>query len=275
MAEKLTTIRLNGGLGKHIVFTALLSKLCEKFGKLNIISPYPEVFIPLEMVEASIFIDDYENNMQEFAPIIKEIIAHDPYSTEFAFDDKHILTKWAEMFDIVYDGELPLTSMPIEGLPEPVTLPNKFIVVQFSGGQSPVGFQDTQVYQSTPMIAERNYPFAMAQILVNKLHVAFPEHEIINCSLPNEYQLEGTIHLPVPFYYYYEIVKYADQVICIDSMLQHIAATTSTPTTVLWNSAAWNPSHKYGWVKDSFTNLEQPHMTIDYNDIVNSIKEST
>ena len=275
--SKLPTFRVKGGLGKHIVFSSLLDAIREKYGAFNIISPYPEVFEGNSDIINNIFLDNYENNKKSFSNIISKIYAYDPYDHEFAFDDSHILDSWIEAYDL----NKSLVGEPIVKIPNSVisetknfihnSTSGKLILVQFSGGQSPIGFNNKRTYEQTDLTTQRNYPWQMAQILVNKLRTKFPEHSIINVSLPNEYQLKGTIRVPMNFRSHFYTTKAADLIICIDSMLQHIAATSDTPTIVLWNSKSFTPKHKFGWSKH--INIQEPDMVIDYDYIMNKVED--
>jgi len=257
------TYRIEGGLGKHIVFTCFLKGIFEKHGKFNVISSYKEVFENNPYVENSWL--DIEKDKSK----ISEIIFTEPYKTEFEFNEKHIIESWAQLLDIdkslITDPMVVLTEEEIQKAKE-FQPDGEFFIVQFSGGQSPAGWKETQEYKQTKMVNERNYPFQMAQILVNKLRKKYPKATIINCSLPNEYNLKGTIHIPVNFKSYFEFTKHAKGIICIDSMLQHISASNDTPTIVLWNRLSWTPSHKYGWKKH--VNLEEDFIAIDYDDVL-------
>jgi len=276
--KKIPTFKVKGGLGKHIVFSSLLNAIVKKYGMINIISPYPEVFTGSKNIQYNIFLDDYEGNKKEYGKIISKIYSYDPYDHEFAFDDKHILDSWIEAFEL----DKSLVSTPIVNIPKDVEnttkefikneTTGKLILVQFSGGQSPLNYSDKSVYKRTDMTIQRNYPFQMAQILVNKIKKEFPEHTIINVSLPNEYQLEGTIRIPMNFRSHFISTRIADAVICIDSMLQHISATTDTPTIVLWNSKSFTPKHKFGWKKN--IDIQEPDMIIDYDVVLEKLKES-
>lgn len=274
---KVPTFKVKGGLGKHIVFSSLLKAINKKYGIINIISPYPEVFTGNSGIQYNIFLDDYENNNKYYGQVISKIYSYDPYDHEFTFDDKHILDSWIEAFGL----NPKLVNTPIVKVPKDIIqstdefiekeTTGKLILVQFSGGQTPLGYDDTKVYQRTDMTVKRNYPFQMAQILVNKLKKEYPEHTIINVSLPNEYNLVGTKRIPMNFRAHFETVKKADVVICIDSMLQHISATSDTPTIVLWNSKSFTPSHKFGWKKH--INIQEPDMIIDYDDVLDEVKK--
>jgi len=270
--KKLHTFKVKGGLGKHIVFSSLLNAIHKKFGKINIINSYPEVFSGNKNIQSNIYLGEYERNPKKFSNLISKIHSYDPYDNEFAFDDKHILDSWIEEFKL----KKSLVKTPIVYIPNDVIektnefiekeTSGKIILVQFSGGQSPIDFNDKKVYNRTDMNTKRNYPFQMSNILVKKLQKLYPEYTFINVNLPNEFNIENTKRIPLNFRAFFEVVKKADLIICIDSMLQHIAATSNTPTIVLWNSKSFTPKNKYGW--EQHTNIQEPDMCIDYDVII-------
>ena len=276
--EKLPTFRVKGGLGKHIVFSALLPAIKAKYGRINIINAYPEVFLNNPDIQFIAGIEEYEQNKPHFARGISTIHAYEPYDTEFTFNDQHILGNWVQAYGL--DPEL--VDRPVVHLNDNQKelasnirkeIGDKYIIVQFSGGQSPLNFNEQQQYQMNEMTINRNYPYQMAQLLVNRIKFDFPEYRIINCSLPNEYNLMGAERIPTPFTTYFELVKDASMVICIDSMLQHVAATVDVPTIVLWNKMAWTPVHKYGWNVPNRVNIQEPYLLIEQQEIARLVRE--
>jgi len=276
--DKLPTFKVTGGLGKHIVFSSLIPHIVKKYGRINVLSAYPEVFQNNGDIQLSLGLIEYESFTKECSKVIEKIFYQEPYGTEFDFNNQHILEWWAERYclsvdmtdispKVFLDQNLIQQSMNILR-----DIGDKFILVQFSGGQSPIDFDGSNEYATNRMTNERNYPYQMAQILVNKIRFQFPEYKIINVSLPNEYNLLGTERIPVNFRVYFELVKHASVIISIDSMLQHISATSGKNNTiVLWNSLSYTPKHKFGWKQH--INLQERDLCIDYNEVIETIKK--
>ncbi len=87
---------LDGGVGKHIMFTALIDKLYEKNKqKLVINSAYPEIFTYSPYVADSrtlineIIFDTYYNYFRNY----DKIFHYDPYKSDFLKGQKHVLKK--------------------------------------------------------------------------------------------------------------------------------------------------------------------------------------
>lgn len=273
--NKLPTFKVTGGLGKHIVFSALLPALYKKYGEFHVLSAYPEVFFDAPEVQLSLGFSDFEQAKEECSKVIEKVYYKEPYGTEFDFNSQHILDWWIEAYQLddgLVDNPKLTCNEELQNQAKDVKeVSDKYIFVQFSGGQSPSEFSDQSIYQQTDMVTQRNYPYQMAQILVNKLKFQYPEYTIYNVSLPNEYNLYNTERLPIGFKVYKELVDDALVVICIDSMLQHIAATSDKHNTiVLWNQLAYTPKDKYGWVQHY--NLQEPNMCIDYNVILDKVR---
>lgn len=241
-------VMVEGGLGKHIIFTALTEDLKKKYEKVVVASAY------FDIMKACPFIDESHPYGQEnLSELVYEkdctIVAGNPYHNQrFIKKEIHILEAWAELLGIPYDKNKeykPLISP--ERLGDGVAndakkvlkeIGGKFILVQFYGGQTPLANGD-QPYQE---ILKRNYH--KADVLVQALKKKYPKFKIVNFSLKNEPDIKGTIKLEVPYLLYIEVTKKAEKIVCIDSSLQHIAAAAEKNAIVLWGET--RPEH-FGW----------------------------
>lgn len=129
-----------------------------------------------------------------------------------------------------------------------------FILVQFWGGQSPIGFDTNKPYNFENEPLKRHYPVEKAQKWVELFKKSNSDVEIIQYALPNEPQLEGCKHFTVPYLAYYVLSKQKNCLgaFCIDSSLQHLI-TGNTKVMVLW--AASLPEH-FGYTCNK--NIIQP-----------------
>jgi hypothetical protein len=233
---------IQGGIGKHVMFSSLIEKLSERDEeKIGIVSAYPDLFKYHPKVEVSAnfheagFYEKYiygsENN----------IIYREPYFSNYVKGDSHFIKNLAELLGVEYDNDLPdiyvdnFAKEECERFIE--NFPN-FIVTQFSGGQSPLNFDVNRPFINVGQI--KDYPRELAQKLVNKIHEKHPEYKILNYALPNEqtYNLEHTIHIESPYLFYVCLLSYAKTYIGIDSSLQHFAANryNNINGIVLWGS---------------------------------------
>ena len=241
-------ITVEGGLGKHIIFTALTKKLKEKYDEVNVTSPYPDI------MEACPFIDNsFQFGQADLSQLVYDdncdISNSNPYThPEFIKKKIHILQAWSEQLGIEYEGlknYKPL--IDIDRISPQIKLDTdniikqingKYVLIQLTGGQSPI----TNGQGNYVEILKRNYPYA--DELITKLRKKHPKHKILNFSLPNEKSYIDTIRLQAPYVFYFNLMKNADKVFCIDSALQHIAAAIEKKSIVIWGET--KPEH-FGW----------------------------
>lgn len=242
---KKVLISVEGGLGKHIMFTALTKGLKDKYDEVNVVSPYPDIMAACKYIDKS-----FQSGMADLTELVYsddcDIFSSNPYNhQDFIKKKLHILEAWAEQLNILTIKDRPVINtdlidknIKIETDKIISDLGDKYIVVQFCGGQSPIG-NGVGEYKE---VLKRNY--YDAQELVNLIKEKYPEHKILNYSLPNEYGLNHSVKLQAPYIFYFNILKSADKIVCIDSSLQHMAAAVNKEAIVLWGET--RPEH-FGW----------------------------
>lgn len=271
--KKLKTFRIEGGLGKHIVFTSLIKPLFDKFGKINIISSYDDIFSENEYVENSWSAAYFDQNRDELKEFIDEILFHEPYKTDFGMVDSHINESWGKAFGVEPE-DLPSFTADIKTLETSINFRKnlgKYFIVQFSGGQPPLEFNSDNPYMYNHLQLARNYPHQMGSIFIGKLKQKFPDYTIVDFTLPNEPKVNGCERLILPYTGYKELCSGAADIICIDSSLAHIAAVANKSAIVLWNTNAEGKPNNYGW--SIHKNIEAPDLTIDYDFVLKVLEE--
>ncbi|MDR1451374.1 MAG: hypothetical protein LBI57_03455 [Helicobacteraceae bacterium] len=271
------TYIIKGGLGKSIAFSALVQKLAEKEGeKINVISAYPDIFAWSPYIDRSWSAAQFDQNPELQAA--GKLIAAEPYDCEYKYDpDQHICAWWANEFDVNFDpnADLPRIALGGKALEISETIRARiagrsFGVVQFSGGQSPEGYNPDAHYPLTPMTLSRNYPPQIANVLMRRLRAAYPRTEWINFALSNEPDILAASKINAPYIAALELAKNAAIIVCIDGALAHFAAAAGRSAVVLWNSFAWANPNKYGW--HIHKNLVAPNMEHDYADAIDAVK---
>lgn len=246
----LDTYVVEGGIGKCVMFTALLPKLAERAGgPVQIVTPYVDVFRDNPLVkmcfdESSIPLDD---------PRILEsdnIYYSEPYKSNFVKGDWHLIQSYCKLHDIEYDPSMRpkmYTDWAKENANQWLAgnKVNKYIIIQFTGGQTPIGWDQNNQYISSN--AGRNYQPYFAQSIVNALNEKFPDHTIIDASMPNEPGYTGSIKCDQSYPLVHEILKKAQGFIGIDSCVQHFAASTGTPGVVIWGNTRWT---QFGYMQN-------------------------
>jgi hypothetical protein len=244
----LNTYIVEGGIGKCISFSALIPQLAEKDKEqIQIVTPYIDVFAnnPLVKIvydQASIPLDD--------SRIIESdnIIYCEPYKSNFVKGDDHLLKSYSELLGIQYDINIApklYTDHLTSELDNWLTANKikKYMLVQFTGGQSPIGWNINNQYVSTN--PDRNYPHYFAQNIIKAIKLGYPDITIIDITLPNEPGYTDTVKCDLPWPYLHELLKNSEGFISIDSMLQHLAAAVGVPGVVLWGNTRWT---QFGWM---------------------------
>ena len=116
----------------------------------------------------------------------------------------------------------------------------KFMLVQFCGGQSPLdmpadGDWSKKIYDYEHEPLKRHYPTGYAQWFIEAMKSKHPDVSIIQYALPNEPYLEGCEHFVLPYLVYYMLSKNPNCVgaVTIDSSLAHLI-TGNTKVMTLW-----------------------------------------
>jgi ADP-heptose:LPS heptosyltransferase len=238
----LNTYVIEGGIGKCTAFTALIPKLAEKAGEgIQIYTPYLDCFAFNPNVVMA-----YEQSLSITDPRIMasdNIFYCEPYKSNFALGKQHLIESYCELFGVDYDPQMApklytthLKDRATEWL-EKNGITGKYIMVQFSGGQTPVGWNASNQYASHN--PSRNYPPFLAQQVVNELRAEYPNTAIIDCTLPNEPGYAGTIKCDEHWAVIHEMLKSAEGFVGIDSSLQHFSASAQTRGVVIWGSTRW------------------------------------
>lgn len=255
--SKKCLINVDGGLGKNIMLTALMTVLAEKYDEIYVISPYVDVF------KACSYVTDAFEPGPKCATLYQELVLDEecdvlwkePYSNQrFIKKQCHLFDAWLEEFgitDVDTEGLLPCLDILEEELPkvrelvDRVSLPlGKFIIVQFCGGQSPLAPQQDKngnpiPYDERQEYLKRNY--YKGQQLINALKKEYPDCKIVHYALPNEPTYEGAEKLNLPYIAYRLLAERAFKVVCTDSSLQHIATGACEDITVIWGET--RPEH--------------------------------
>lgn len=238
----LNTYVIEGGIGKCTAFTALTPKLAEKAGEgIQIYTPYIDVFVNNPEVAMA-----YEQSLPLNDPRIMasdNIFYCEPYKSNFAFGKQHLIESYCELFGVEYDPQMApklytghLKERADEWL-EKNGVTGKYLLVQFSGGQTPVGWQPNNAYASHN--PGRNYPPYLAQNVINLLRSEYPNVTILDCTLPNEPAYAGTIKCDLHWAVVHELMKGAEGFISIDSCMNHFSASAKKRGVVIWGSTRW------------------------------------
>jgi len=258
----LHTYIVEGGVGKCVAFTALVDKLADKAGEpIQVHTPYFDCFAGNPNVRMV-----YDANtvpLHVDAIISSDLIEYaEPYKSNFIKGQQHIIESYANLHGVEFtSSDVPklytdhLKAYADEFLIKK-EITGKFILVQFTGGQSPLT-NGQGVYQS--INPSRNYPHYFAQQVVSGLKTKFPDVTIINCTMPNEPNLESTVRFEGNWPVIHELMKRCEGFVGIDSMLNHLSASAQKSGVVVWGNTS---PLQYGYSHNKNVNF---HNKLKYN----------
>ena len=248
-------VDLKGGLGLNFSFLRVAKALQTRGYKISVITPYWDIF-------AAANIPFYKPN--EFRDFIFDAKSENAYvATGRIYDQPSFIFKklnykygWIKFLGLgksnflSHDEYNHLDFSPEKTFPSLISSYNgvidrikkagyeDYILVQFSGGQSPLdippeGEWSKKPYDCTNEPLKRYYPVDKAQKFVDLYKEARPRTAVIQYSLPNEPILQGVIRPDETYLLFYMLSKHSKHVVCIDISLQHMASG-NCPVTVIW-----------------------------------------
>lgn len=252
-------INVEGGLGKHVMFTSILQEFKEKKGydETYVISPYYDVFQCCPSVTEAF--PPMQGTLYQELVLDPDCDVYwkEPYSNQkFIKKQCHLFEAWAEELGFSLDrpgnqyvpnlsnieNEFPeLFNLAQEKMKE---LNNNYIIVQFNGGQSPLSPMVDEngnpiVYSAKNESIKRNY--FKGQQIINELKEKYPNTTIVHFALPNEPSYDNSVKLEMPYLAYRILAKSAKAIITTDSSLQHLATGVNKNITVIWGET--RPEH--------------------------------
>ena len=232
MEKEYSIFHIEGGLGKHVLATAVAK--CIKNNHPNreliIVCAYPEVFLNLDYVDrvyrigmTPYFYDDYIKDKESL------IFKHEPYFTSDHINKKlPLIVNWCKLLGLEYNGEQPFLSFNLRQQQiahAKWTRDKPVMVIQTNGGP----LQE----QPFPYSWTRDIPYDVAQKLVD--HFSKYYHIIQICRdksnvLNNvEAFFESMSNMEL-----FSLLAYSQKRILIDSCLQNASAAMGLQSTVLW-----------------------------------------
>ncbi len=276
----LNTYIVEGGVGKCVAFTSLITKLRKK-SEVQIYTPYIDCFAGNPDVKLAL-----EETLPLQDPRIMasdNIYYSEPYKSNFQFGKQHLIESYCQLHNVDFDKSMKpkiYTDRHKDSVKEWLDKNEikKYILIQLTGGQSKWNYADGVQYQN--INPNRNYQPFLAQQLVNMLLEEYKDTTIINCVLPNEPHYQGTIRCDLHWSQIHEMLKGSEGFISIDSCLNHFSASAEKHGVVIWGSTRWTQfgySHNKNlqfhmtdkWIEEKFidndprNNMVEPKLIID------------
>jgi hypothetical protein len=238
---KYSIFHVQGGIGKHVAATAVAQAIKNNHPdrKLIVVCAYAEIFNNLSFVDRVYTIGTtsyfYQNYIQGKDSII---FHHEPYyTTDHIHKKLPLIQNWCKLYGLEYNNEQPV----IKFNKLQYDLSRKFwvkgskpiMVIHTNGGMMTT---DAKPYAWT-----RDMPEKLAQDLVDNYKKDYTIYQITKINSP---KLKGANHIfasqqqTLSLMEYFSVLLHSDKRILIDSSLQHAAAATNKPSTVLWNGTS-------------------------------------
>lgn len=234
--NKFVVWHIEGGLGKNIAATALISSVKKKYQdrKLIMVVSYPEVFLNHPDIDrvyrlgmTAYFYDDYIKGKDTI------VFRHEPYfQSDHIMRKKHLIENWCEILGIKYERQMPILhpNMMQKEMVFSWKREKPVMIIHTNGG--PV--QQTNVYSWT-----RDMPYQIAQNIVERYS---NKYHIIQIARHKGQMLNGVefIDRPMTNYELFSSLVLSEKRVLIDSCLQHVAAALGLKSTVLWIGTSSN-----------------------------------
>lgn len=221
--------RIEGGLGKHIMATAVCKGIKKQYpsSHLIVISAYPDVFYNNPYVNERY---SFNHNENYYIKYIKDksckFFNLDPYdSSDYITTNKHLLQIWFELLGLKYNGEQPeifLTEVEKTHYRQFYLSEKPIFVFQSNGGPPGLGYY----YSWTRDIPETT----MSGIIDYYKNT----HTIIQIRREDQITYRDVRSALEGFRSIAILLQMSQKRLLIDSFGQHLAAALNIPSVVLW-----------------------------------------
>ena len=235
-SPEFAVFNIEGGIGKHISSTAVVEayKNNNPSTKIVVVCAWPEVYLGNKKIHrvyrlgnVPYFYEDYILGKDT------EVFAGEVYrQTSHVHKSRHLIQSWCDMIGTKYNGEGPQLPMNMREKayidPELAAIPKTKPILLFQ----PFGGPGKE-HQADPYSWVRDIHPEVAQHIVNELK---EHYQIIHVCYDFHRKLDGVIRYEkvVPKKNLFNLLRYADRCLFVDSSFQHAAAAIGKSATVVW-----------------------------------------
>ena len=231
MKKKYSIFHIEGGLGKHIMATAVAQCIKNNYPdrELIVVSAYPEIFLNIDFIDkvyrigsTPYFYQDYIKGKDSF------IFRNEPYfTTDYINQTSHLIESWCNLFQLKYNGESPQLVFNRAQELEATNFWNRdkpIMVIQTNGGP---------LTQDSINSWTRDMPPLISNEIVQSYN---KDYHIIQVTRDNTFHIPGVeVITNVPSsMMFLSLLKFSQKRLLIDSSLQHAAKAFNLKSTVLW-----------------------------------------
>jgi len=270
--------QVDGGLGKSIMFTAVLKAIRKQYKKSNIIvvTGYPDVFISNPNVNKVLGFDQLIGiYSKEVMNKDAKVFVSDPYHrSDFITESAHLIKIWCESFGVEYNGEMPelfLLKAEKEYFEPFYRLDKPILAIQPNGDA---------INQPLKYSWTRDIPVPIVEQIIEHFK---NEYAILHIKREDQIMYPNTLQALDTFRSIAILLSMSKKRLLIDSSAMHISTALNLPSTVAW--VGTNPNvFGYEMHKNILankptreSNFQHPHYqkhllyqdisTIPYNDL--------
>jgi len=222
---------IEGGLGKHIMATALLKVIKKHHPKdeIHVVCAYPDVFkhnpAAFQVHQNGQHGAFYKNHIKGRESKTKIYFA-DPYTqSDYILEQDHLFNIWANQWGMKYEGETPqiyLTKSEIDYFKPFYQTEKPILAIQPNGGPANLGYN----YSWTRDIPE--------PVVLKVIEEFKATHTIVHIKREDQKKYPDTLQALDGFRSIAILLQLSDKRLLIDSFAQHLAATSNLSSTVCW-----------------------------------------
>ena len=229
-SNKYVVWHIEGGLGKNIAATALISSVKKKYSdrKLILVVSYPEVFLNHPDIHrvyrigmTSYFYDDYIKGKDTI------VFRHEPYfQSDHIMRKKHLIENWCDILGVQFENQNPILypNLIQKDIIYGWRRDKPTMIIHSNGGP----LNQESLYSWT-----RDLPYGIVESLVNRYS---KDYHIIQVGRNVNHSIPGVefINREMTNHELFSMLVLSEKRVLIDSCLQHAAAAMKLKSTVLW-----------------------------------------
>jgi ADP-heptose:LPS heptosyltransferase len=235
MSDNYCVFQVQGGLGKHILSTAVAQVIKRTYPerKLIVIAAWPEIFTNLPFVDrvyqlgnTQYFYDDYVKGRDS------KFFIQEPYFVDTHINKKlPLVESWCKLYNLDYQGEKPIVKINPQ---------QRSAISNFYQSEKPILLIQTGGGMYT---SERPYSWArdMPQDVAQKVANHFSrKYQVLQITRVKGYKLNNVTvqDRKITNVELIGLLECTKKRLLIDSCLQHAAAALTLPSTVLWQATS-------------------------------------
>jgi hypothetical protein len=227
--EKFTIFSCEGGIGKNILATTVVSSLkkSDPERKIIVVSAWVDVWFNNPNVYR---VYPFGNLAHFYKTYIKDkdvkIYKHEPYFQEdYILKKKHLIETWCDLCNVEYDGSMPqiyLNPLEIEVAKLQISFEKPIMIIHANGGGG---------NQKIPYSWYRDLPY---QNGVDVVEYFKNDYNIYQVGRENQTLLPNVKRLNAPLREIFCYFLFSKKRLLIDSFSQHLCAAFNLSSTVVW-----------------------------------------